>query len=61
MSNHVWECEHGVELGQGCTRICGRCSRESGEPLVTLRGWSPWGPYGEGANPPANEGAYARD
>lgn len=36
MSNHVWECPHGVERGQGCHRFCPICDAH----------WIPeWGEY----------------
>lgn len=25
MSNHTWDCEHGVEMGQGCANSCPEC------------------------------------
>ena len=25
MSNHTWECPHGVEMGQGCSKPCPQC------------------------------------
>lgn len=28
MSNHVWECPHGVEMGQGASKWCPKCDAE---------------------------------
>jgi len=36
VSNHTWDCEHGVEFGQGCANVCIYCDAQTNGVLAPV-------------------------